>query len=233
MLARLSDNDVDERLLCITALGSPSWDCRSGAPSRLGLAGGVALGDGRAGDWVDVVAFAGDAAVMTGWAGRRGGLDGESPSSRLLLNFWDDFRGGGLGGGGDSLFFFLFLSSFLSPSRTVPFDDDDDDVSDSLIAARVRGFAPALSPSLSLGTSFVKLPALARLPWRARGGGIRIEETMPGEWEEIEVGVVSRLYGPGPGDSENRVEGLPLTPLIRLLGAENSGVGGGRSCVAI
>ena len=91
----------------------------------------------------------------------------------------------------------------------------------------------ALIPPLSLGTSFVKLPALPRLPWRARGGGIRIEDTMPGECEEIDVGVVSRLYGPGPGDSEKRVDGLPLKPLIRLLGPEKSGVGGGRSCVAI
>jgi len=232
VLVRLSDKDVEERLLCITGLGSPNWDCRSGVPSRLGLFGGAVPGDGTAGDWVDVVAFAGDAAVMAGWAGRRGGWSGDSSSSRLLLNFWDDFRGGGLGGRGDSLFF-LFFMSFLSPSRTVPFDDDDDDVSDSLIAARVCGLASALIPPLSLGTSFVKLPALARLPCRARGGGIPIEETMPGECEEREVGVVSRLYGPGPGDSEKRVDGLPLTPLTRLLGPENSGVGGGRSFVAI
>lgn len=37
---------------------------------------------------------------------------------------------------------------------------------------------------------------------------------MPGDCDEMEVGVVSRLYTPpGPGDSENRVEGLALYPL--------------------
>lgn len=35
----------------------------------------------------------------------------------------------------------------------------------------------------------------------------------PGDCEDIEVGVVSRLYEPGPGDSENLVEGLPLNAL--------------------
>lgn len=54
----------------------------------------------------------------------------------------------------------------------------------------------------------------------------------PGDCDDIEVGVVSRLYGPGPGDAENLVEGLPLMALTWLLLAEKSrlpGVGGGRS----
>ena len=67
-----------------------------------------------------------EANVINGWAGSRADFEGDSPSSRFWANFWDDFRGGGLGGSGDSLFFF-FLSflSFLSPSRTVELDDDD------------------------------------------------------------------------------------------------------------
>lgn len=40
---------------------------------------------------------------------------------------------------------------------------------------------------------------------------------------------MSRLYGPGPGDPENLVEGLPLKVLCWLLAPENKGVGGGRS----
>jgi hypothetical protein len=57
--------------------------------------------------------------------------------------------------------------------------------------------------------------------------------TNPGDCEEMDVGVVSRLYGPGPGDPDHLVDGLPLKALIWLLVPENRGVGGGRSCVAI
>src|SRR3569833_605179 len=116
---------------------------------------------------------------MTGWAGSRGGLEGESSSSRAFLNFWDDFRGGGLGGGGESLFFFFL--SFLSPPRTVPFDDDDEDVRDSLIAARVCGLASALIPPISLGPSWEKLPDLPRAPGLILGPGVRMGATRPGE----------------------------------------------------
>ena len=45
------------------------------------------------------------------------------------------------------------------------------------------------------------------------GGGIRIGATKPGDCDEMEVGVVSRLYGPGPGDSDHLVDGLPLKAL--------------------
>jgi hypothetical protein len=61
------------------------------------------------------------------------------------------------------------------------------------------------------------------------GGGMRIGATRPGDCEDMDVGVVSRLYGPGPGDSENLVDGLPLKALNWLLVPENTGVGGGRS----
>jgi hypothetical protein len=55
----------------------------------------------------------------------------------------------------------------------------------------------------------------------------RLGATSPGDCDDTEVGVVSRLYGPRLGDSENLVEGLALLPEKRL-----PGVGGGRSCVA-
>lgn len=78
--------------------------------------------------------LAGEGEVMTGWAGARGALDGESTSSPFFLNFCDDFRGGGLGGSGDSLFFLRLSLPFLSPSRTVEFDEED--VRDSLRTVR-------------------------------------------------------------------------------------------------
>lgn len=93
-LPRLSyDSDVDDRLLCTTGKGPKSWDWRSGVPSLLGRAGGVALADdagialagfGRA----LVVALTGDGDVITGRAGSRAGFDGEASSSRFLrVNF--------------------------------------------------------------------------------------------------------------------------------------------------
>jgi hypothetical protein len=230
-LPRLSpDNDVDERLLCTMGVGPKSCDWRSGVPCRLGRAGGVGLGEAATFGRVDWAALTGEGEVITGSAGSRDAFDGVSSSSRSFLNFWDDFRGGGLGGSGDSLFFFFFCCSFFSPSRTVEFDDDE--VRDSLTAAR-----PCAS-ALKASTSFGMLPALLRvtgglvcagLPCLALGGGIRMGATRPGDCEDMEVGVVSRLYGPGPGDSENLVEGLPLKALNWLLAPENNGVGGGRS----
>ena len=62
---------------------------------------------------------------------------------------------------------------------------------------------------------------------------MRMGATSPGDWDEMEVGVVSRLYGPGPGDPDHLVDGLPLKALTWLLVPEKRGVGGGRSWVAI
>jgi hypothetical protein len=196
-LWRRSDSDVEDRLLWTTGTGKSSWESRSGVPSRLGRAGGVA--------WADVptsfargdeTGWAGDMTeVITGWAGSRGGLVGDSSSSRLARrNFWDDFRGGGFGaGGGSRVFFFFWL---FSPSFTV--DVDDDDVKHSRTAARPCGSA------LIESTSFGILPALLRVT----GGlvcaglagvtlgtvGIRSGATKPGDCDEMEVvGVVSRL----------------------------------------
>lgn len=51
------------------------------------------------------------------------------------------------------------------------------------------------------------------LPYCILGGAKRIGTVRPGDWDDMDVGVVSRLYGPVPGDSENLVDGLPLMVL--------------------
>jgi hypothetical protein len=109
---------------------------------------------------------------------------------------------------------------------------EDDEFNDSRTAARPCGSA------LMASTSFGTLPVLLRvtggrvrlglLICLALGGLRRLGATSPGDCDDIEVGVVSRLYGPGPGDPENFVEGLALMVLL----PENSklaGVGGGKS----
>ena len=104
------------KLLWMTGVMSPNWDCRSGAPSLLGRTGGLLFWRTCNGA---VFGFTGDESageVMTGFAGACDGFEGDSCSSgRFFLNFCDDFRGGGLGGNGDSLFF-SFLSSGPLPS---------------------------------------------------------------------------------------------------------------------
>lgn len=71
----------------------------------------------------------------------------------------------------------------------------------------------------------------AGLSCRGLGPRKRDEDTIPGDCEDIEVGVVSRLYEPGPGDSEYLVEGLALSWLLLPENKRLAGVGGGRSCV--
>lgn len=188
------------------------------------------VGRGRGREYELGIGLGGD--VIDGWAGSRDDFEGDSSSSRFFLNFCDDFRGGGLGGGAGSFLFCLW--SFLSASRTVALDDDDDEASDSLTAA--RPWVWALTESMSFDMLPVLLRLTGGLAWAtstclilATDVGIRMGATSPGDCDEIEVGVVSRLYGPGPGDPENLVDGLPLKPLIRLLAPENKGVGGGRS----
>ena len=127
------------------------------------------------------------------------------------MNFCEDFRGGGLGGNGDNRFFFLFFFSSAFSPLTVEFEDDD--VKDSR-----RDGKPCIS-STPASASFELLPARLRddsggllligLGCRSRGV-IRRETARPGDCEDIEVGVVSLLNAPGPGDSEKRVEGLAL-----------------------
>lgn len=151
--------------------------------------------------------------LITELAGVRDDFDGEDSSDsspRDFLNFCEDFRGGGLGGIGDKRFFFFFLSPF-SP-LTVEFDDDD--VRDSRSDGRPCTSRTPVSPSLGLGTLPARLldtggRLVIGLAWRRRGV-IRRGATMLGDCDDIEVGVVSLLYAPGPGDSEKRVEGLAL-----------------------
>lgn len=73
---------------------------------------------------------------------------------------------------------------------------DDDEFTDSLTMDRPSGSA------LSSRTSFEALPALLRVTGgRVAAGllcldleaGSRIGATRPGDWDDIEVGVVSRL----------------------------------------
>jgi len=190
-------------------------------PSRLGRQGAVpfTLGDVTGPLREEEVALAGDGDVISACTWPGDDFPGDAPSSwewLLLRCFWEDVRGGGLGGRGDSLFFFFVLMPFLSPSRTVEFDDED--VRDSLTAAR-----PCVSALIG-STSFGILAALLRvtgglvragLACLARAGvGNRMGASRPGDCDDIEVGVVSRLYGPGPGESDHLVDGLPLKPLI-------------------
>ena len=126
-----------------------------------------------------------------------------------FLNFCDDFLGGGLGCAGGCPRRALLL--VFSSVRTVEFEDDE--VKASLTAASPWG-SPLKEPP-----SFDVLPALLRvtgglvsagLACLALEVGTRIGATKPGDWEHIDVGVVSRLYGPVQGEPENLVEGLTL-----------------------
>ena len=123
-------------------------------------------------------------------------FDGEfSVDGGLLLNFCDDFRGGGLGGNGDKRFFFFLSFSFFSSFPLPLVELDEEDVSDS----RNEG-----NPCVSRISTFLSSEAL---PMRllVTGGrlciglvcrnriGILSGAITPGDCEDIEVGVVSRL----------------------------------------
>lgn len=104
-----------------------------------------------------------------------------------------------------------FFLSFFSVSRTVELDEEE--VNASLTTARPWESVPKAS------LSFETLAALLRVTGGLVSAGLaclglkavlRNGMTRPGETEDMDVGVVSRLYGPPPGDSENLVEGLPL-----------------------
>lgn len=141
----------------------------------------------------DCESLDGDGDRITGCAGVRDDFDGDAPSLYSFLNLWDDFLGGGLGGVGDSPLRLLF--SFLSSVRTVELDDDD--VRASLTTAR-----PWLSDTMYVSASLEVLPALLRVTGGLESAGlaclslavgIRIGATIPGDCEDIDVGVVSLL----------------------------------------
>jgi hypothetical protein len=153
------------RLLWMTVTEAPSWLCKSGVPSLLGRTGRAGL----AGD-------DSDGEVIKGRAGLGDALDGESKSPGLgLLNFCDDFRGGGLGGRGESRFFFFFSFALASPF-TVELELED--VNDSLTTDKPlestgdattsisEMLPPFLRVTLETGGRF---DAVDALPCRCRG----------------------------------------------------------------
>lgn len=165
----------------------------SGVLSRLGLVGGVPRGESVCMRWVAETALVGEGDLAVDLEKLRDSRQlGSAVVETLAVTcFADDFRGGGLSGGAWS----FFLRIFLSVPRTVELDDEE--VSDSRTAASPSGSAfigltpPEKLPPLLLVTGG---RVCAGLPfWRNRGwvnprGAIR-----PGDWEAMEVGVVSRL----------------------------------------
>lgn len=166
--------------------------------------------------------------IMIGLAGLCEVFDGELNSPGLgFLNFWLDFLGGGLGGKGLNLFFFFLSLPFPSPF-TVEFELLD--VKDSLTTDNPLesiGDPVTLSSVLPVLLLVILetggLFAIGTLPCLNLGVPAFSGRKIPGDWLDIDVGVVSLLYAlaPGPGDSENLVEGLtlyplPLYPLYRL-----------------
>lgn len=169
---------------------------------------------------------------MFGWDWSRSRMECERLSSdrRPLVKFSEDLRGGGTGATLASCL--LLCWSLIAVARIVEVDEDE--FVDSLSAVKPCRFV------LGSRASFDALPALLRVTGGLLSAGLgclvleagkRMGATSPGDTEDMEVGVVSRLYEPGPGDSEYLVEGLPVKVLWLLLVVENKGVGGGRSVV--
>lgn len=219
---------LGRRLLCMTGTGSKRCDFMSGVPCLLGLVGRVEVVSSFDDDGISsltrlVVDGVGDCSVVVSLL-------------LLLWNFCDDFLGGGLGGGGGIFPGFFLAAAPLSPSRTVEFEEDE--VNDSRTDAKPWGSIYVVSESLET------LPARRRVTGGRVLAGLscfaltillgRLGIVSPGDCEDIEVGVVSRLYAPGPGDSENLVDGEALMALSWLLLPEIKQFGDegcGRSCV--
>jgi hypothetical protein len=135
-------------------------------------------------------------AFLSGRAGDFEDFDGErSVDEGLLLNFCDDFRGGGLGGNGDKRFFFLLSFSFFSSFPLALVEFDEEDVSDS----RNEGNPCASRTSTSLSSEALPMRLLVTggrlyigLVCRNRVGTLS-GAIRPGDCEDIEVGVVSLL----------------------------------------
>jgi len=152
---------------------------------------------------------------MTGFAGTLAGLEGELCSFGAFWSFWGVLR---IPASVELTIEVFWLALSLSSIRTVEFEDEDE-VSASRTAASPLGSVINASGSLEM------LPALLRvtgglesagLPCLSFAAGNRMGAIRPGDCEDIEVGVVSRLYGPGPGDSDHLVDGLALKTLSWL-----------------
>lgn len=78
------------------------------------------------------------------------------------------------------------------------------------IAAPDASFPPEVLPVLLRVTGG---RVCAGLPCCNLGVRGFVDTNIPGDCDDIEVGVVFLLNAPGPGDSENRVDGLALYPL--------------------
>ena len=150
-------------------------------PSRLGLGGGVGLAEaagcvalGKRDRATELVRPRG-ADVIWWCEGLSEVLDGD-PTSRLSSEF-----------GTGSVLIFRMLESF-SVARTVELEEAE--LGSSLTAGRPCGSGPGETTSLE------RLPALLRVTGgrlREPDGAIRIGATSPGECDEKDVGVVSRL----------------------------------------
>lgn len=166
---------------------------RSGVPSLLGRRGGAGLVRG-----LGAICRSGDAMFIISFAGTEEGFDGEASislsSERVFLwNFCDDLRGGGLGGIGDRRFFFFFsLPSLLLPS---PFTVE---LELELVILSLKLGRPcvcsacSIDPALLLVTTGGRLSAgLACLSLGVVALPMKV--VIPGETEDIDVGVVSLL----------------------------------------
>ena len=124
---------------------------------------------------------------------------------RGFLYCLEDFRRGGLGRGGDRRDLVRPFCASVASGRSTPLtvDEDDEDVSDSrkagspCVLALSRPSWCAASPSLLLVIGGRLRKGLSCLGLDADFEGAK---TIPGEWEDIEVGVEVLLKG--PGDSE-------------------------------
>lgn len=97
--------------------------------------------------------------------------------------------------------FFPFTSAF-----TVELDDEEFGESRQTCGTTGAGSTSVDEPP----TRFVRDRFMIGLISCRSRDGLLIGDVIPGDCEDIDVGVVSRLYAPGPGDPEYRVEGLAL-----------------------
>src|SRR5436305_11853719 len=132
-------------------------------------------------------------------------LAASDPTSPSLgeLNLVDDFRGGGVGAG-DGVFFFFKFSVFTFGVRGFIFVDAAED------AMVVSWTAGSFVTCVHCGSPCRDLISFCcdGVVLRRRAGGLSLcGGMMPGEYEDIEAGVVPRLLQ-GSGESEYSEDGL-------------------------